>query len=310
MKPIAAACLLLSSLGVLTACSQQLPDYATPVRISGDIGSPPSIAVPSSKPPKGESAETISEGKGELIKKGDWVKFNVTSKVWGKKSSVSTYNKEGGAHPEVLHLGSQKEIPVFLTKIIGHRIGGRFLFTNPADKIFPNSQGRLPDGISVSDTIVTVVDVVSATQVPNRFNAGSSSGTSELRLGMIGTKSPVLSVSGDYKPSLKVDAHVLTKGSGKRLRKGDTVVANFAGFNLPDATRFQSTWGSASPFAFELGAHQVIAGWDQALDGSRVGDRLLVEVPPSLGYGKKPPVHSNIKPNSNTAFLIDILGAL
>lgn len=57
-----------------------------------------------------------------------------------------------------------------------------------------------------------------------------------------------------------------------------------------------------------MGTGSLIKGWDQALVGQTVGSRLLLVVPPSLGYGDK--ASGSIPANSTLVFVIDILEAV
>ena len=50
-------------------------------------------------------------------------------------------------------------------------------------------------------------------------------------------------------------------------------------------------------------------GWDQALVGQRIGSRLLLVVPPSLGYGKQGLAQAGIRGDDTLVFVVDILGA-
>ena len=63
--------------------------------------------------------------------------------------------------------------------------------------------------------------------------------------------------------------------------------------------------GKLQPFVFELGAHQVIPGWEQGLAGMKVGGTRLVIVPPSVGYGANG--QGSIPPNSVLVFEVQLL---
>ena len=54
---------------------------------------------------------------------------------------------------------------------------------------------------------------------------------------------------------------------------------------LEDGTKFDSSYDRGVPFPFVLGAGNVIKGWDDALIGAKVGEKLSVTIPPELGYG-------------------------
>lgn len=72
-------------------------------------------------------------------------------------------------------------------------------------------------------------------------------------------------------------------GSGAVAKAGDTISVNYTG-KLQDGTVFDTSVGRA-PFAFTLGTGAVIPGWDQGLQGMKVGGKRVLIVPASLGYG-------------------------
>ena len=56
---------------------------------------------------------------------------------------------------------------------------------------------------------------------------------------------------------------------------------------LTDGTKFDSSRDRDSPFQFQLGAGQVIKGWDQGLMGMCIGEKRKLTIPPELGYGDR-----------------------
>ena len=82
----------------------------------------------------------------------------------------------------------------------------------------------------------------------------------------------------------KVITNVATEGTGTPAASGDTITVNYVGM-LQDGTKFDSSYDRGVPFSFALGAGNVIKGWDDALLGAKVGEKLSVTIPPELGYG-------------------------
>jgi FKBP-type peptidyl-prolyl cis-trans isomerase FkpA len=76
----------------------------------------------------------------------------------------------------------------------------------------------------------------------------------------------------------------LQSGSGATARAGQTATVHYTGW-LTDGTKFDSSLDRNEPFAFALGGGQVIAGWDEGMQGMRVGGVRKLTVPSSLGYG-------------------------
>jgi FKBP-type peptidyl-prolyl cis-trans isomerase len=92
-------------------------------------------------------------------------------------------------------------------------------------------------------------------------------------------------------------------GTGEVAQAGMLVTVHYTG-KFQDGGVFDSSVGK-QPFQFVLGGGQVIAGWDQGLQGMKVGGKRLLIIPPSLGYGAQQV--GPIPPNSTLVFEVDLL---
>ena len=114
----------------------------------------------------------------------------------------------------------------------------------------------------------------------------------------------------DTKPTatdLKIE--VLKQGTGTVVTKvGDMISVHYTG-TLADGTKFDSSLDRGTPFKFDLGAGQVIKGWDQGLTGMKVGEKRRLTVPPSLGYGDQA-MGTKIPANSTLIFEVELLEIL
>jgi cyclophilin family peptidyl-prolyl cis-trans isomerase len=79
---------------------------------------------------------------------------------------------------------------------------------------------------------------------------------------------------------------IINKGDGKKAENGNTVSVHYQGM-LPDGTVFDSSYKRNSPIDFQLGAGQVIAGWDEGIGLLRVGDKARFVIPSQLAYGDR-----------------------
>jgi peptidylprolyl isomerase len=95
------------------------------------------------------------------------------------------------------------------------------------------------------------------------------------------------------------------EGSGEEAKAGDTITVHYIGV-LPDGTVFDSSRERGTPFSFTLGVGQVIQGWDQGLLGTKVGDRMIIAIPPELGYGAQA-VGGVIPANATLLFDVEVL---
>ncbi|MCW5636603.1 MAG: FKBP-type peptidyl-prolyl cis-trans isomerase [Rubrivivax sp.] len=103
-------------------------------------------------------------------------------------------------------------------------------------------------------------------------------------------------------------------GSGNEATQGKTVRVHYTGW-LFDANandnrgrKFDSSKDRGQPFAFRLGAGEVIRGWDEGVAGMKVGGTRVLTIPPDLGYGARG-AGGVIPPNATLVFEVDLLGA-
>ncbi|MEZ4235293.1 MAG: FKBP-type peptidyl-prolyl cis-trans isomerase [Myxococcota bacterium] len=105
-------------------------------------------------------------------------------------------------------------------------------------------------------------------------------------------------------PGLEIED--LTVGTGAEAAKGHQVSVHYTGW-LTDGKKFDSSLDRGDPFAFQLGAGQVIQGWDQGVRGMRVGGKRKLTIPPELGYGARG-FPGAIPPNATLVFEVELLG--
>lgn len=92
-------------------------------------------------------------------------------------------------------------------------------------------------------------------------------------------------------------------GTGAEAKAGDSITVNYTG-RFQNGTVFDSSVGK-QPFTFTLGIGQVIPGWDQGVQGMKVGGKRLLVVPPNLAYG--PNDYGPIPGNSTLIFEVELL---
>jgi peptidylprolyl isomerase len=111
----------------------------------------------------------------------------------------------------------------------------------------------------------------------------------------------------DSPPPAELVIEDLAIGEGDVASPGQQVSVHYVGVAWSTGSQFDSSWDRSEPFAFGLGAGQVIAGWDQGVVGMRIGGRRRLTSPPDLGYGSRG-AGGVIKGGETLVFVVDLLG--
>ena len=98
----------------------------------------------------------------------------------------------------------------------------------------------------------------------------------------------------------------LVVGDGAEATAGQHVTVHYTGW-LTDGRKFDSSKDRNDPFAFALGARHVIAGWDEGVQGMKIGGSRKLTIPPELGYGARG-AGGVIPPNATLVFEVELLG--
>lgn len=104
----------------------------------------------------------------------------------------------------------------------------------------------------------------------------------------------------------------LKAGEGAEAEAGQMVSVHYTGWLYDEAApghkgaKFDSSRDRGAPFEFPLGAGQVIQGWDQGVQGMKVGGQRTLVIPPQLGYGARG-AGGVIPPNATLVFDVELL---
>jgi FKBP-type peptidyl-prolyl cis-trans isomerase FkpA len=97
-------------------------------------------------------------------------------------------------------------------------------------------------------------------------------------------------------------------GDGEIASSGQFVRVHYTGW-LTNGSKFDSSKDRDEPFEFPLGQRNVIAGWDEGVQGMRVGGVRKLTIPPQLGYGARG-AGGVIPPNATLVFEVELLDIL
>lgn len=127
----------------------------------------------------------------------------------------------------------------------------------------------------------------------------------------VAPKAPVAPKTPPARPAYtRTDLQV---GTGQEAQKGRRLSVHYTGWLYDPAQpemkgRMFDSSRERGPFDFQLGAGQVIPGWDQGFDGMKIGGRRRLIIPPTLAYGVDGAGNGIIPPNATLLFEMELLG--
>jgi peptidylprolyl isomerase len=305
--------LFLTACGGGTSSGDPLADGKTydrldAVTVSGDVGSAPEVKWKGVMKAGKVESEALTEGDGEQVEGGD----SVLAHVWigngfSQQTAFSTYDEKKAEILNVDDLTSS-----YLADVKGQKVGTRLAITASATEAF-GPAGNSALGIANKDTVLVIVDLVSKVAKGPDENGTETPAPdwmpkAKFRDGVI----KGFDFTDAPEPTDDLRRVQLIQGTGPRVKKGQTIAVRYLGEAFGGDKPFDENYGDTgtdAPTTFSIGTGAVIKGWDQGLEGVPVGSRVVLEVPPELGYGADGSPDSGIPKDATLVFMIDILAA-
>ena len=274
------------------------------VTIEGEVGEAPEVTWDGELTADEVESTVVSEGDGAEVSEGD----QVFAQIWlgngtTQEQAYSTYDAD---QPQLLAVSEDTLSQLFLQGLEGQTLGSRVAVAASAETAF-GEQGNAQLGIGNKDTVLTVIDLLgTVADGPEGAEQEAPAWTPSL---VGGDEAPTgFDFSGTPKPSGKLQTGVLVEGEGEVVEKGQTIAVDYLGQVYGGKKPFDESYSSQSA-SFPIGVGQVVKGWDQALVGQTIGSRVVLAIPPALGYGKGGNEQAGIKGTDTLYFVVDILGA-
>lgn len=118
-------------------------------------------------------------------------------------------------------------------------------------------------------------------------------------------KAPTVEVpEGNPPAELKIEDDIV--GGGAEATKGSTLQVHYVGVSWSTGDEFDSSWQRGEPLEFQVGKGMVIEGWDEGLQGMKVGGRRRITIPPEMAYGSQG-AGGVIGPEETLIFVCDLV---
>ena len=163
---------------------------------------------------------------------------------------------------------------------------------NAGDQMETKDSKMSPVATTVAVLVVAGILGLFAIWLSNRTQGESTNSTSIAQEQVIELPPQDIQVSDEDTTMNEAVTELLIEdteeGTGAEAQAGDTISVHYTG-TLLNGTKFDSSVDRGTPFTFELGAGDVIAGWDQGLVGMKVGGKRKLTIPADLAYGDVSP---------------------
>ena len=155
-------------------------------------------------------------------------------------------------------------------------------------------------GLLAAVAVLAVIVVVVLISQGGDDDSGGGEISTEL------SEKPVIEAREGEEPPTELETNDIVTGDGAEATPGSTVTVQYVGALFDTGEEFDASWDRGEPFEFQLGAGQVIPGWDEGVAGMKVGGRRELVIPSDLAYGPQgsPP---DIGPDEPLVFVVDLV---
>jgi len=314
--------------GLATACGDDVTvasgalERTEAFEVSGEVGSSPEVTWNARMEAGDAETEVLTEGDGAELAEGDNVLVNYyIGNGFTREPTLDTYSEDqvpvyfpvGGEVPQPASAQpTNAQVARYLLDTfvaeqveIGDTVGTRKVTTVSSADILGVAGSDLD--IGNEDALMMVIDVDSVVRTKPDGSPIKARPAWVPGITFSDRLPSALDFDGVAAPDGTLKSQVLYAGEGPNVAANDLIVVNYLGQVYDAAKPFDASYG-ADPFSTVLGQGAVIKGWDQALEGVPVGSRVMLQIPPKLGYGKDGS-GEDIPGGSTLYFVIDVLAA-
>lgn len=287
---------------------EESAEKITGVSVSGDLGKEPEVKTTKFEVEKLTSAEVLV-GDGETI--DDESVFSARIGIFDSDGKLVQGNYD---QDEPQQINMAQDTGPAVKELIGSHAGSRVAVAAPVTEV-AGPQGAPDAGLDPDESMLFVFDIIKI--LPPVATGPSGDAVTppadapkvETEGGDDGKVTGLDFSSAPEKAPTEFEVIPLIEGDGKEVEEGANITVNYFGAVWGKGDKpFDSSFDRGQPASFQLAKGALIDGWVQGLQGVKQGSRVMLVIPPKLGYGDagSPP---NIPGGATLVFVIDVLSA-
>ncbi|RCK71447.1 peptidylprolyl isomerase [Desertihabitans brevis] len=267
------------------------------VEVSGDFGDAPEVTVETPWAVDETRTRVLVEGDGQPLQATGSAQLNYQG-VNARTGEVFDSSYERG---EPVTFGLTQVVPGFQKGLEGQKIGSRVLIAMPGTDGYDASGGNPQAGIEVGDTLLFTVDILAGTLTSPVGEEVEPPADLPTVTGAV--DDPQIAVP-EGTPPTELVSQLLVEGTGPEVGENDTITVDVRG--VPWETG-EVTIDSYPDAPKSDALNELIEGWKQGLVGKKIGSRVLLVVPPDLGYGDTGNEDPAVEPGQTMVYVVDLL---
>jgi peptidylprolyl isomerase len=273
------------------------------LEVTGEFGEKPKVEIDGLDVDGIESTELI-EGDGAEVTQDSYVDYRFSMVNADGKEIQGNYSENEPGELVVAQLTESLQ-----DKVVGSHIGSRVVIALPVTEL-AGPEGNPQMGLDPKDDMVLVFDMIEEGEPPLEGPEGKEVDPPADAPKVLDEKGAVTGLDFSDAPAKapkKLDVIPLIEGEGPEVKEGDNVTVNYYGAVWGEDEPFDESYSRGTPASFGLTPGGLIEGWVKGLEGVKVGSRVMLVIPPELGYGPQGS-GEKIPGNSTLVFVIDVLG--
>lgn len=278
----------------------------TGVTVTGDLGEQPTVKTTDEFATDSMTSAEVLSGDGEQVAEDSVVEAKIGIFTRDGDLVQGNYDLEATERIDI----AERKAP-WVAELVGASIGSRVAVAVPVTDVL-GPEGAPQAGLDPADPMLFMVDLLRAAELPLEAPEGEAVEPPADAPKVVGDEQEITALDfGDAPttPPTDLTAIPLIEGEGPALEEGQEITVNYIASVWGKGDEpFDNSFERGEPATFPLTSPSLIEGWVKGLVGVNVGSRVMLIIPPELGYGAEGG-GPGIPGNATLVFVIDVLAA-